>query len=496
MQTHDDLIRLQQSALRLQAQIRRQTLDDSGRSRLRRFSAWEVAELILRLPQAQLRAAIAGDPALPRGQSEGEGSQRWFTFDDVTALRRALQLEPQRPAARAFRTAVANFKGGTGKSTVTLHLAQAAALAGYRVLLVDFDPQATLSHAMGITEADESRTVWGIIARDLMLETARMNAAPRGARSGRALPQRQLPEAITGPGLDLLGPADFIRPTAWSGIDIIPSCANAAFVEFASAQYRHLNPDWTFFAAVARFLGLVDDLEGDGGYDLMFFDCPPAIGYQAMNAVFAADRLYVPSGPGYWEYESTTSFLGQTGAALADLAQGFAQDFPSGGLALPRSFADIRILMTRMEPGNELHRAMRAGFAQVFGDALCRHAIESTRAVEQSGRFLASVYDIDYRDLTRGTWRRARATFDAAWEEFITTALPHWQRLARPDAGRKMHGQAHELASELAPKLPPELAPELAHGWAGSGEYGPKGEDGVTAADAATDAVPGAGAAP
>jgi chromosome partitioning protein len=84
----------------------------------------------------------------------------------------------------------------------------------------------------------------------------------------------------------------------------VPSCANAAFVEFASAQYRHLNPEWTFFGAVSRFL----DSLADDAYDLILFDCPPAIGYQSMNAVFAADMLYIPSGPGYWEYDSTTSF--------------------------------------------------------------------------------------------------------------------------------------------------------------------------------------------
>ena len=69
-----------------------------------------------------------------------------------------------------------------------------------------------------------------------------------------ALPQRHLPEAITDLGLGDLRVADFIKPTSWPTIDAIPSCANAAFVEFASAQYRHLNPDWSFFAAVSRTL--------------------------------------------------------------------------------------------------------------------------------------------------------------------------------------------------------------------------------------------------
>ena len=55
--------------------------------------------------------------------------------------------------------------------------------------------------------------------------------------------------------------------------------------------------------------------------------------------------------------------------------------------------------------------------------------IEMTRAVEQSGRFLSSVYEIDYRSMTRETWRRARASFDRAWIEFRDCALSAWDKL-------------------------------------------------------------------
>ena len=191
----------------------------------------------------------------------------------------------------------------------------------------------------------------------------------------------------------------------------MPSCANAAFVEFASAQYRHLNPEWTFFAAVSRYL----DQLPDDGWDLVFFDCPPAIGYQSMNAVFAADTLVIPSGPGYWEYDSTTSFIGQLAEALEDLSAGFEGAAAPGGITLPKAFDEVRFLLTRYEPNNDLHRAMLAAFRQVFGERLAQHPVEMTRAVEQSGRFLSSVYETDYREMTRETWRRARGTFDRAW---------------------------------------------------------------------------------
>ena len=351
-------------------------------------------------------------------------------LEEINELRRRLKvsrksLMPTRPAGnRAIRAAIANFKGGAGKSTVALHFAHAAALDGYRVLCVDFDPQATLSHSMGLSDVAEEFTVWGIMARDLINETQRMNAATRGAESGSALPLRRLPSSITDMGLADLRVADFIKPTNWPTIDIIPSCANAAFVEFASAQYRHLNPEWSFFAAVSRYL---DTLPADA-YDMIIFDCPPAIGYQSMNAVFAADVLYIPSGPGYWEYDSTTSFIGQLAEALEDLSA-FNGVVPAGTSNLPKAFHDIRFLLTRYEAGNDLHRAMRSAFEKVFGDRLTENPIEMTRAVEQSGRFLSSIYETDYRDMTRETWRRARSSFDNAYEEFRGYLLEAWGNL-------------------------------------------------------------------
>ncbi len=181
----------------------------------------------------------------------------------------------------------------------------------------------------------------------------------------------------------------------------------------------------SFFAAVSRYL----DTLNDDDYDLILFDCPPAIGYQSMNAVFAADMLYVPSGPGYWEYDSTTSFIGQLSEALEDLSHGFDATFPAGKIGLPKAFADIRFVMTRFEPGNELHRAMLEAFRKVFGDHVTEHPIEMTRAVEQSGRFLSSVYEIDYRDMTRETWRRARATFDRGYDEFKASVVQAWDKI-------------------------------------------------------------------
>ena len=430
MFSHEDLARLQTQSLRMQSWIRQQTYSPEMEKTLRRFSSWELGELIFKVNQSTLRGRLAADPSLPTGFVEDDGRQRWYSLEEINEIRRRIRINrkslmPPRPEGRrAVRAAVANFKGGAGKSTVALHFAHAAALDGYRVLAVDFDPQATLSHSMGHSDVSEEYTVWGIMARDLVRETDRMNAAATGAESGTALPRRSLPSSIEGMGLADLRASDFIRRTSWSTIDLIPSCANAAFVEFASAQYRHLNPEWSFFAAVSRYLDTIPD----DAYDLIIFDCPPAIGYQSMNAVFAADMLYIPSGPGYWEYDSTTSFIGQLSEALEDLSH-FSGLVPAGTLGLPKVFHDVRFLLTRYEHGNDLHRAMRDAFGKVFEDRLCENPIEMTRAVEQSGRFLSSIYETDYRDMTRETWRRARTSFDKAYEEFRQNVTAVWDRI-------------------------------------------------------------------
>jgi len=429
MFTHTELHNLQAQSLKMQSFIRQQTYSPEREKTLRRFSSWELGELIFKVNLSTLRGRLAADPSLPQGEVEEDGRQRWYSLEEINQLRRRLKvnrksLMPERPTGkRAIRAAIANFKGGAGKSTVALHFAHAAALDGYRVLCVDFDPQATLSHSMGLSDVDEEYTVWGVMARDLIHETTRMNTAAQGAESGTALPQRKLPATITDMGLDDLRVTDFIKPTCWPTIDLVPSCANAAFVEFASAQYRHLNPEWSFFAAVSRYL---DQLPPDA-YDMIIFDCPPAIGYQSMNAVFAADVLYIPSGPGYWEYDSTTSFIGQLAEALEDLGRFKSSSVPAG--TLPKAFADVRFLLTRFEPNNELHRAMQSAFVKVFGDRVAPNPIEMTRAVEQSSRFLSSIYEIDYRDMTRETWRRARTSFDLAYEDFKGHLITAWDKL-------------------------------------------------------------------
>jgi cellulose biosynthesis protein BcsQ len=427
MRDHRHLLEMNARSLAQQSAVRKATFSPEEVKTLRPFSIWEISEFMFGVGADNLRKKIAEDPHLPQGEVLTEdGRQRWFSLDEINTLRRRLRfrgktLLPERPPGRALRVAVSNFKGGVGKSVVAQHFANAAALDGYRVLVVDFDPQATLTHAMGLVEVDEENTVWGVMCRDLCREADRIMESYDDPDECPYPSSDELPEEVRAVGVRRA--QDFIQRTCWPTIDIIPSCANAAFVEFASAQYRALHGLWTFFLCVDRYLNELPDDQ----YDIILFDCPPAIGYQSLNAAFAADMLYVPTGPGYWEYDSTTSFLGQLGDAVGDIADGFRKIAAADGVKVAKRFDAIRILMTRFEAGNALHQSMFEFYRGLFREDFCANAIELSRAVEQSGRFQMSVYEQDYRLMTRETWKRARRSFDLAYGEFRRTALESWR---------------------------------------------------------------------
>ena len=118
------------------------------------FSTWEITRYLIPVAPAHFRRVLRANPALPQGRSETDGGAKWFTLDEVLRLRahfaaegsRAKPYRPWRPAGLPAKVAaIANFKGGVGKTSMAAHLAMSAALDGYRVLVVDLDSQGSMT---------------------------------------------------------------------------------------------------------------------------------------------------------------------------------------------------------------------------------------------------------------------------------------------------------------------------------------------------------------
>ena len=180
-----------------------------------------------------------------------------------------------------IRVAIANQKGGVGKTTTAINIATAMAATGWRTLLIDLDPQGNASTGMGIAAADRTRSSY-----DLLVD-----------------------------GVPL---ANCVMPTSIPGLDIVP-----ATVDLSGAEIELVSVD-------ARTERLRTALHGDTAHDIAFIDCPPSLGLLTLNALSAADTLLVPLQCEFFALEGLSQLL-QT---VERVQQRFNADLGIVGIAL------------------------------------------------------------------------------------------------------------------------------------------------------------------
>ena len=149
-------------------------LDEAGKKTLRRFSTWEITKYLIPVAPAHFRRVLRQNPSLPQGFTETDGGAKWFTLEEVLRFRAFFAAEgvqnrdylPYRPTDLPAKVlAVANFKGGVGKTSTAAHLAMSAGLDGYKVLVIDLDSQGSMTSIFGGRVEDEWQTVFPMLAR-------------------------------------------------------------------------------------------------------------------------------------------------------------------------------------------------------------------------------------------------------------------------------------------------------------------------------------------
>ena len=402
-------------------------MNEEGRKQLRLFSTWEITKYLIPVAQAHFRRVLKQNPELPQGTSETEGGAKWFTLDEVLKLRahfatggsKAKEYQPYRPAnLPAKMVAVANFKGGVGKTSTAAHLAMSAALDGYKVLVLDLDSQGSMTSIFGGKVEDEWGTVFPLLARHYG-NHLRAENQKRLERGEQPLPlDDTLSEA-----LDITA-NDLIKPTHWPNIDLIGAQLNLYWAEFQIPVWRMQARGWKLWDA------LTESLEADGvldKYDLIFIDTPPALGYLTINGLAASDILLVPLGASFLEFDSTGRFFDMLHSTFASIEEG--ENIAARALGrdeLAFEWDAVRAVVTRYDGAQQ---AELAGLMQAYlGRTLSPHRQDFTALIGQAGEQVSGIYEADYRDFNRETYVRGRETFDATYAAFKELLLGVWRR--------------------------------------------------------------------
>lgn len=307
---------------------------------------------------------------IPEPQKNEDG-RRVYTLAEVNILRERLGKALKRPTKNTPVVAFANLKGGSAKTTTSVHFAQFAARLGLKVLLVDLDPQASATSMFGYLpdiHLKESETI------------------------GAALTDH--PSRIR----------EVIKATYWDRLDLIPSQLNVVGDEMELLQM----PDNS-----TRLRDALDLINGE--YDLVLLDSPPALGLLSINAIMAADYVVMPVIPNMVDISSSIQFF----RILENLA--------SRDLRL----AKLSILITRFNNGPEHVRASTL-LRSIYIDTVLTTQMIETAELAKAGNDAVSVYEIVEPRGSRETYRRAVSAFDAVNREILASIQSLWEQDANP----------------------------------------------------------------
>ena len=362
-------------------------LRPSSRKILRELSSREVSGL-LGITDAYLRQVTTGnDFAQPERTSTG---RYLYTLEQVNAIRRHLARAkpaylPRRGKGEHLQLiSVANFKGGSGKTTTAVHLIQYLALKGYRVLAVDIDAQASLTTMFGLQpeyDVHENETFYAALRYD-----------------GERRPI-----------------AEIVRKTYIDGIDLVPANVELQEFEHQTAHYSGVGN-----AAARRFFTRIADalsaVEPD--YDIVVFDCPPQLGFMTLATLCASTAFILSIHPQMLDVASMNQFLAMAGDMLSVVRRNGA------GM----KFDWMRYLITRYEPNDVPQAQVVAFLRSIFEDRVLQNMMLKSTAVSDAGIAKQTLYEMGKERIHRQTYERAIEAVNAVNGEIEGLIRAAWGR--------------------------------------------------------------------
>lgn len=323
---------------------------------------------------------------LPQGNLNTTGSRREFTLHEARTWIRSYRKDKLRPkGAEAITISVANFKGGVGKTTTAMTMAQGLSLLGHKVLVIDTDPQGSLTTLFGIlpdTEVSENDTILPLALGE---ETSIRYA---------------------------------IRKTYWDGIDLVAAAPCLFGAEFALPARQTQEATFEFWNVLN--LG-IDDVRDE--YDVIVIDSPPSLSYITINSIMASNGLVMPLPPNALDYASASQFWN----LFSDLSNEMLVK-----RGMEKEFDFIHVLLSRVDSSESTSDIVRTWIQATYKEKVLPVEIPKTAVASSASAEFSTVYDIQKYDGNSRTFKRARDAYDqfvgyvessirAAWANQVAT---------------------------------------------------------------------------
>jgi len=309
------------------------------------FPIGKAAELVGRTTAAIREAESDGRLEAP---PRGENNRRLgYTLAQLNDMRGTFGTRPWRaPEDPCSILAVQNFKGGVGKSTLSVHLAQYLAIHGYRVLLIDCDSQASATTLFGYVpdlDLGEEDTLYPFLREG---ERATLEYA--------------------------------IRKTHFDGLDLIPANLRLFQSEYELAA-RMARGQGALLNRLSQGIQSVQDL-----YDVVILDPPPALGAISLSVLRAANALVVPVPPTVMDFSSTAAFLAMLDETIQDLQQ----------YDLAPQLAFLRFVASKVDENKSMQRGLLELMRQLYGNAMIRTPLKDSAEIDNATARLMTVYEL------------------------------------------------------------------------------------------------------
>ena len=367
-------------AATMMSQVRAAMLSPTTRKSAPTFNLSQLAELCGVEKGSLSHRITRGD--LPPGRLNESGSRREFTLPEARAWIAEYKKDVQRPAgAEAVTIAVGNFKGGVSKTTTAMILAQGLSLLGLKVLVIDTDPQGSLTTLFGIlpdTEVEERHTILPLASG---AETSIRYA---------------------------------IQSTYWDGVDLVAAAPLLFGAEFLLPARQTQEASFEFW----RVLDLgIDDVRPD--YDVIVIDTPPALSYTTINAFMASNGIIMPLPPNALDFASAAQFWN----LFSDLTHELLTK-----RGLDKSFDFIHVLLARVDSADSATSIVRQWIGQTYAEKVLPVEIPKTAVSGVAAAEFGTVYDVSRYDGSQKTFKRARDAYDTFVRHISASIRAVWEK--------------------------------------------------------------------